>query len=192
MSHLQTLADSKALCDQTGECAEYQSNLQHEYQEIDSYTASANQTTVSIGLIALMVGLFVLLTPFIKPLQNFQVKLLPKLAIITPVILGLLIGAAIGFSVAFSACYKQQCSVVESTAIITIPIASLFFSIPMARRIYRKRQAVAENLAQPKATGWVVVGGLIILGTVMWTVGGIDSANDNAEYRKTYLQTNTP
>lgn len=192
MSHLQTLADSKALCDQTGECAEYQASLQHEYEEIDSYTASANQSTVMIGLVIFLIGLVILLTPFVGLLKKIQVKLLPALAIIAPTILGLLIGAAIGFSVSFGACYKQQCSVVESTAMLTIPLISLVFSVPFSRRVYRGRHRMAERLSQPKTTGWIVMGGLVVISAIFWTIGAIDSANDSAEYRKTYLQTNIP
>lgn len=149
MSHIQELNSAKQRCNTTGQCSEYETLLRHEDQQIDSYTASAVQSALTWGIIVAIIGFVVLLTPFVKPFNKFQRFFLPKLAVAAPVLIGLIAGAFAGFAISFSACYKQQCSTAEESAMFTIPLLTLVITIPLARRIYRKRQTMADGISNP-------------------------------------------
>ncbi len=187
MSHIQTLNEAKQRCDTAGQCSEYQSQLQHENAQIDAHTASAVQSTITWGIVVATIGLAILLTPFIKPLQKFQSFILPKLAIVAPVLIGLVGGAFAGFAISFSACFKQSCSPVESTAMFTIPFATLIVTIPLAQKIYRKRQAIAIGVLQPKTLIWVIIGSIIILVALASVVNGVAEDKRSGERQKKYL-----
>lgn len=188
MSHLMTLSELKVACDTTGNCTQYHAQLKLEDEQIDLYTASANQAAINTGIIFGIIGLLVLLTPFIKLLQKIQRFTLPKLAVLVPVTVGILAGAFVGFAISFSACYKQQCSIVESSAMFTIPAASLFITVPLTRKINRKRQNMAEGISRPKPLGWIIVGSLILILAIARTVTTINENNRSNISRKEYLR----
>lgn len=189
MSHIQTLSELKTKCETTGNCTEYYSHLQQEQSQVDTYTSSANQSAITWGVIIAIVGLIVLLTPFIKPLQRFQKFSLPKLAVALPIIIGLVAGAFVGFAISFSGCYKQDCSPIESSAMLTIPAASLIVTIPIARGVYKKREGMAESISHPKPLGWIIVGALIIIFAFVRTTATMSDNNRYNDSQKNYLNT---
>lgn len=188
MSHVASLSESKQVCEKTGNCATYQSELQQQEREIDVYTANANQTVMTAGGIVGLIGLCILLTPFVKLFQRIQRAILPIIVIVLPVIVGLIGGAFVGFAISFSACYKQSCSPIEETAIFTIPIASLVVTVPLARMIYKNRQKMAEGISKSKPVGWIIVGVIIIGLAISGVVSNINNNNRNNESQKQYLR----
>jgi hypothetical protein len=188
MSHIKALTDSKKICDTTGDCNEYRSQLNQMDRDIDSYVATANQEAITWGVLVGLVGLVILLTPFVEPLRRFQRFLLPKLAIAAPVLIGVAVGGAIGFAITFSACFKQECSPVEGTAIFTLPAVSLILSIPLARRIARKRAGMAERLRNSKPTGWIIAGTLVILLAAYAAAANIKENASYLESQKKYIR----
>lgn len=189
MSHIQTLSDLKETCQSTGECEGYDAQTQREIDEVNAYTANANQSAVTWGALVVIVGLVILLTPFVKPIQRFQRFLLPKLAIVAPIVIGLLVGAFIGFIVTFSACFKQSCSPMEESAIFTIPALSLVISIPLTTLTYKKRKSIANSVTGTKPIGWIIVGALIILLSITKTIGTVNDNNRYNSSQKEYLRT---
>jgi uncharacterized integral membrane protein len=187
MSHKQSLAELGIYCDTTGNCSEYDSHLQLEYSRIDAYTSRANQSAITWGAVIAIVGLIVLLTPFIRPLQRLLVLCLPKLAVAAPVIIGLVAGVLIGLVISFSACYKQSCSSIEESAMLTIPAISLIATVPISKLAYRKRGNIAKSISHPKPIGWVIVGTLIIIFAFIRTISTISSNNHYNGFEKSYL-----
>lgn len=187
MSHIQTLNWAKQRCDTTGQCTEYEYQLQHESAQIDTYTSNGVQFTINLGTVIAVIGLIVLLTPFVKPLQKFQSFVLPKLTIVTPILAGLVGGAFVGFVITFSACYKQSCSPVEGAAIFITPLATLVLTIPLARKIYRERESIASNILESKPLPWVIIGSIIILLAMGFAINGVAENKKNGERQKEYL-----
>lgn len=78
-----------------------------------------------------------------------------KLLAVFTVIGGLIAGATLGLVISFSACFKSECSAIEGSAMITLPIASLFFTIPTAKKLYKddhkNNTQSAENVKPPSA-----------------------------------------
>ena len=64
------------------------------------------------------------------------------------VIAGLVVGAAIGLSIAFSACFKSDCSPIESSAALTLPAASLLFTVPLAKKLARGPRQSNEGFSE--------------------------------------------
>ncbi len=188
MSHIQALNGAKQQCETTGQCSQYETLLHHENQKVDSYTSSNVQSTVTWGLVIGVIGIVVLLTPFFKPFNKFQRFFLPKLAIAAPVLVGLVGGAFAGFAITFSACFKQECSAVEGSAFFIIPLLTLIVTIPLARKIYRKRQTIAEVIGKPRPQIWVILGLIIIAAAVMFTSSGIAENKQKGEAQKQYLK----
>lgn len=188
MSHLHSLSNLKDNCEATGNCGEYNTVLRQEESSADANTAAANQASITWGILIALIGLAVLITPFVKPLQRFLRFSLPKLAIVAPIIIGLLVGAFIGFAISFSACFKQECSQAESSAVLTIPAASLIISIPLAMRLYRKRQGMAESIIRPNPKVWIIIGLLIIAFAIIRTISAISDNNRDNVSNKAYLR----
>jgi uncharacterized integral membrane protein len=189
MSDMQTLSELKSQCETRDNCTEYQSYLQTEQSQVDTYAIASNQSAITWGIIIALVGLLVLLTPFIKPLRRFQRFSLPKLAVAAPIIIGLIAGVFVGFAVSFSACYKEECSLIESSAMLTIPAASLIVTIPIAKKFSKKREAIADSISHTKPIGWIVVGVLIIIFAVFRTASTMSENNLYNDSRKDHLQT---
>jgi uncharacterized membrane protein YhaH (DUF805 family) len=53
-----------------------------------------------------------------------------------------LIGLVAGFAVSFGACFKSACSVFESSAILTFPVAGLLLAVPLAIVMFRRLRAL--------------------------------------------------
>ncbi len=161
MSHIQTLKSAKERCETTRECDQYEALLEHEYQKIDTYTDQATQKALTVSAVVGIIGLLILLTPFVNAVHRGQQFILPKLVIALPILLGLAIGALIGFGVTFGNCFKSSCSFWAQTAMFTIPLSTLVLTIPLGRRLYGKRQAMANAIARSSALIWVSIGGVI-------------------------------
>lgn len=166
---------------------QYYAQLRQEENNIDAYTASANQSAATWGILVVLIGLVVLLTPFVKSLQNFQRFSLPKLAIVAPIILGLVVGAFIGLAVSFGACFKQECSRIESSALLIAPAASLILTLPIAWKIYKKRQGITDSVSRSKPLGWVAVGSLIIILALARTASVINNNYRSNSSQKSIL-----
>ena len=188
MSHLQTSERLKIHCQTTGDCKEYLSHLKYEDNKIDAYTADANQTALTWGVLVGLIGLLFLLTPFIKTFNRIQQFVLPKLAVASPILIGLVIGVIIGFVVTFSACFKQPCSGVESSAVFTLPALSLLVTIPLARKVNMRRQNIQERVGYLKPKAWIVIGLVIILFSFIRTTGTISDNNQYRIYSKNELR----
>lgn len=188
MAHLQELSSDRMTCESTGNCTAYETTLRNYNSDIDARTASSNQTAVTWGLFIGLIGLVVLLTPFAKPLQAFQKVVLPKLAIAAPILIGLAVGLAAGFAITFSACYKQECSPIEGTAMFTLPALSLVLTIPITIRVYRKRQNMTQSINHPNTIIWVVVGTLIIMFGVTRTLNTLEANKRSNTYQKESLR----
>lgn len=187
MSHISQLHRLKQSCNTTGQCEEYELHLQQEQQKIDHSVANANQTAVVSGVLVGLIGLFILLTPFSKIINRIQKIILPFIITVAPVITGLVIGLGIGFSVSFGACFKQQCSPFESSAVFIIPLLSLLLTVPMAIFIYKKRFSIVKVIDRIGSSIWIIVGALFILFTGINTYSAIDNTIRNGELQKTRL-----
>ena len=188
MSHLQSIDEAQQTCEATEQCSQYQTLLQEQDQQIDTYLANDITTAITWGVIAGVIGLTVLLTPFVEPLRRFQRFLLPKLAIAAPVLVGLVAGAAAGFAISFSACFKQSCSAAESSAMLTLPLLSLVATVPLARVIYKRRQGMASSIGSPQPAIWLVIGSIIIALAASLTLSSIAEHKNSAESQKKYLR----
>lgn len=60
------------------------------------------------------------------------------IAAVLLVLAGIIVTAFIGFIVAFSGCFKSDCSPVEGGAPFWMPVASLFLTVPLAKKIVKK------------------------------------------------------
>jgi hypothetical protein len=60
------------------------------------------------------------------------------IAAVLLVVTGIIVTAFIGFIVAFSGCFKSDCSPVEGGAPFWMPVASLFLTVPLAKKILNK------------------------------------------------------
>lgn len=187
MSHIKNLNERKQLCQSTSQCNEYETLLQHENQQIDSYTASSIQSAVIWGFMIGIIGLTVLLTPFVKPIKALQKFIFPKLVILMPLLAGITAGTYAGFMIAFYSCYKQPCSPLELYAMILIPVATLILTIPLAIKIATKRKLIVESMDKAKPLVWVIIGILIITGAIIFTVSKISESNKTGEAQKQYL-----
>jgi hypothetical protein len=188
MSHLQELAELKKSCETTGDCTAYQTQLRQEESQVDRYIDQNNQMVLTGGTVVAIISLVVLLTPFIPLLKRFQVFLLPKLLIISPVLVGLIGGAIVGFIYSFGTCFKQTCSPIESSAMLSLPALSLFITIPLAIKIFKHRQAMANSLRNSKPNGWVVAGLILLALTLIQTAGSIISNNNYNARQKEMLR----
>jgi len=184
MSELSRL---KKECDTTGQCQAYELRLQQEQQKIDHSTAQANQTAVLWGVVVVAIGLFILLTPFGKLIKRMQKMIIPGLAIIAPIVVGLAVGLYIGFIISFSACFKQPCSSFESAAPFIVPLLSLLLTVPLAVMIYKKRRRIVKAVATVRASGWVVIGVVIMLFAIIGTYSAVVGNLRNNEVRKAEL-----
>lgn len=187
MAHIQSLNNAKQVCDTSAQCNEYQSLLQHEYSKIDSNTANTIQNSVAWGAVIAIIGLVILLTPFIKPFQKLQAFILPKLAIVLPILIGLICGAFVGFAISFSACFKQSCSRIEESAIITIPLAALIITIPITIKIFKKRQVIGMGISKLKPQVWIIVGLTMIALSVTYMISKVTTIKRVNEQQKQYL-----
>jgi hypothetical protein len=184
VSHIQNLNELKQLCQTTSQCNEYQTLLQYENQQIDSYTASHIQSSIMWGLI---IGVTAILTPFVKPIHMLQKYILPKLVITIPIVISIAGGAFTGFAIKLSACYKQSCSPFENYAMIWVPLATLILTIPLSIKIYRKRQTIIDNINKPNPMAWIITGTLIVTAAAIFTVSSISEHRKNGEAQKQYL-----
>ncbi|HEX5796820.1 MAG TPA: hypothetical protein VFX86_00335 [Candidatus Saccharimonadales bacterium] len=188
MSHIQALEDAKSQCRTADSCTQYQALLRQEDQKIDNLTNNDVQTALFVGILMIMVGVFFLLTPFVGLIHKTQRFLLPKLAYLSPVIIGMAIGLVIGFIISFGACYKQLCSTSESTAVLSLPLLSLIVTLPVAVKIYRKRQAMAGGIEKSRAGTWIIIGVLIIISAVIYTGIKVNEIKKSGGSYKQYLR----
>ncbi len=80
------------------------------------------------------------------------------------VVAGILVGGFIGLLISFSACFKQSCGPVEGGAMLWVPLATMFFSVPLAIKKYPKDQRSVGNVFLNIFLSIIaVVGGLILL-----------------------------
>ena len=190
MSHLQRLSQEKFLCESSNQCAAYDTLLATEYKRVDTNLNSAIQNTVTTGMLIGLVGLVVLATPFVKLFQRFFRFLLPKLLIAAPVIAGLVVGAGVGFAITFSACFKQQCSTGEESAIFIVPLLTLAVTVPLGIFMAKKHKVLTDFVGRIKPVVWIVVG-LIIIGLAMSSMlQGIVDKRQVAEQQKRSIQLN--
>lgn len=189
MSHSLKLTESQINCNITGSCSEYNALLQQADGHIDSHNVRANQSAITSGTIIGVIGLIILLTPFVKQFQRLQRLILPKLTIAGPVIFGIIASAAISFVLTIIVCFEFECTSNVSTSILAIPLfLSLFITIPISMDIYRKRQKVALRINKLKPAILIVVGCLIILVAAIITASTISENNSNKAYEKRDLQ----
>lgn len=116
-----------------------------------------------------------------------QKIIIPRFIATVPIITGLAVGLIIGFGISFSACFKQQCSFTESSAIFTIPLLSFVLTVPLAVIIYKKRSSVVKSIDRLKSSIWVILGVLIILFTVTYVYFAVDNNIRNGEVQKIHL-----
>lgn len=181
------LSQLKKECDTTGQCQAYELRLQQEQQKIDHSTAQANQTAVLWGVVAVVIGLFILLTPFVKLIKRMQKVIIPGLAIIAPIIVGLAVGLYIGFIISFSACFKQPCSSFESAALFIVPLLSLLLTVPLAIMIYKKRNRIVKAVDVVRTSGWVAIGVVVMLFAIIGAYSAVVGNLRNNDARKAEL-----
>lgn len=75
-----------------------------------------------------------------------QRSLWKKAVAVITILLGILVGFWTGAMITFSACFKSSCSPIEGTAWITIPIATLFFTIPFAKRLNQNEKGALKKI----------------------------------------------
>jgi lysylphosphatidylglycerol synthetase-like protein (DUF2156 family) len=189
MSHIPELSELEFRCNISGECSEYYGQLNQQQLNIDSQTAHANQIVLVWGVIIGMIGLIVLLTPFVKRLQRLQMFILPKLAIVSPLVAAVISGVAAGMYALLGACFGQRCSTSESWSWFVVPIViALMLAAPVARAFYRRRKNIAKAIAHIKPLSWIIVGTLIILLALNRTVYHISQNNTQKNLNKSSLQ----
>ncbi len=187
MSHVISLREAENICQTTGQCREYQTLLQKEYSLIDERTSAAIEDTVGLGFLIAMIGFVLLATPFVKSLQKFYALLLPKIAILLPILAGIICGGMIGFAITFSSCFKQTCSTAESSAIYTIPLASLVATLPIAGNIYLRQRAMRESILRLPPRDWKVLGIIFIVFAVVFTAHGVIESLQTGNNQKQFL-----
>jgi hypothetical protein len=115
-------------------------------QEADGSTFALG-VAVAVGLVAAAAALtaaFVRKARRLAPEQRgiFYEKVLFVAGIIC-VLVGLpLTGLVVGFAVSFGSCFKSACSVFESSAGLTFPVAGLLLAVPLAVVMFRRLRAL--------------------------------------------------
>ena len=79
-------------------------------------------------------------------LEGLTVKFLAVLMVIG----GMLLGIFMGSLWSFSDCWKDECSPVVGSSWLWIPIASLFFTVPLAKKIFRYVERSSAKAANDK------------------------------------------
>lgn len=78
--------------------------------------------------------------------QTNKRSLWRKALAVVVILLGVLVGFWFGFIISFSACFKSACSPLEETASLTIPIATLFLTIPFAKRLNQNERGALKKI----------------------------------------------
>lgn len=189
MSHILELSELERICEASGECGEYYYRSKQEQQDIDTYTANANQIVLVCGVIIGVIGLIVLLTPFVKQLQRLQIFILPKLAIISPIIAAVVGGVAGGMVALLGACFGRRCSTSESWTWFIAPIVlALALAMPVTRAFYRRRKNITKSIAHIKRMSWIIAGVLIIILALNRTIYHVSQNNIEKTLNKSHLQ----
>ncbi len=188
MSHKQELAELKNTCENTGNCSEYTALLAREDARIDTYTAEANVEILIWGALLLALGILTILTPRIRILMNFQKWVIPKLVISFPILLGAILGFVAGFVVSFSACFKQQCSTYEESAIYIFTPIAVLVAAPFSYLLFKKKTMMEAGLVKAKSTKWIVVGLMLIALSIVYSTSGYIENDESNAARKESLR----
>lgn len=100
-------------------------------------------------------------TPLSPTPKKGAVRIGKKILSVALTVFGVVAGAIGGFMIMFDACFKQSCSPVEETAVFTVPIATLFLTIPLAHKL----------VGAERGALWKVLG--ISVGVVVLLVAGL-------------------
>jgi hypothetical protein len=112
-----------------------------------SFAQEALGVAVVVGLIAAGAALTIWFVRKARRLEPEQRRIFYKKVVLVTNIIGVtvllpLIGLAAGFAVSFGACFKSACSVFESSAILTFPVAGLLLAVPLAIVMFRRLRAL--------------------------------------------------
>lgn len=187
MSHISALKDLKQECAETGQCEAYQAYLQTELQKYDTYSRDSTIQIAGFGLVGFLIALAILLAAFYPSLKKLLAYVATGLIIILPIITLGVIAAVIGFLVSFGACFKEQCSVIESTAVFTIPVISLLISMPVSVKISKRKRAIRAKLTEGKSSIWKVTGVVLVSLVLFTTVSALVTQRTYYESQKQKL-----
>lgn len=112
-----------------------------------SFAQVALGVAVVVGLVAAAAALTIWFVRKARRLEPEQRGILYEkvlfVAGIICVLVGLpLTGLVVGFAVSFGSCFKSACSVFESSAGLTFPVAGLLIAVPLAIVMFRRLRAL--------------------------------------------------
>jgi hypothetical protein len=112
-----------------------------------SFAQEALGVAVVVGLVAAGAALTIWFVRKARRLEPEQRGILYEkvlfVAGIICVLVGLpLTGLVVGFAVSFGSCFKSACSVFESSAGLTFPVAGLLLAVPLAIVMFRRLRAL--------------------------------------------------
>jgi hypothetical protein len=112
-----------------------------------SFAQEALGVAVVVGLVAAGAALTIWFVRKARRLEPEQRGILYEkvlfVAGIICVLVGLpLTGLVVGFAVSFGSCFKSACSVFESSAGLTFPVAGLLLAVPLAVVMLRRLRAL--------------------------------------------------
>jgi len=161
------VAELEEKCLTTKDCGEYinyiQTDFQSRLQSNEAFYTERISEQINFAIIVSVVIFVIAIAGLVKPLKAIITKIFGILAVISPVIIFTLIGTFIGFWISFSNCYKSDCSVFHSSAILSIPALAFFVSIPLANKINKKRSILETKIKSIPTVVWIVICALLLL-----------------------------
>lgn len=187
MPHLQKASELKQQCATTKNCEEYEAFVQNEYQKYDARSSQQINQTIVVGAALTVVVLLLAAVAFIAPLKRMASKVFSWVIVIAPVLIIASIAAGIGFGIAFGACFKQQCSSAENSAMFTLPLLSLVVSIPLAVLVNKKRIVIALKINSVHKAIWLAICLVLLTLIVSSTYTAVRSEQKSNQAQKEWL-----
>lgn len=188
MLYINGIRSAEKKCIVLGRCEDYKTLVIQEKNRIVEKADRGVHSALSTGLPFMLIGILLLLTPFIEPLKKMQKYNVSILVVILPILGGLFFGFLFGFGITFGECYEKSCSTIANNFWYIAPLLTLILTIPASIDIYKKKQLVVERVDNASSKKWVIWGILIILLTLYSVASRISGLNGSRDFQLRSLQ----
>lgn len=188
MLYINGIRSAEKKCIVHGRCEDYKTLVIQEKNRIVEKADRGVHSALSTGLPFMLIGILLLLTPFIEPLKKMQKYNVSILVVIFPILGGLFFGFLFGFGITFGECYEKSCSTIANNFWYIAPLLTLILTIPASIDTYKKKQLVVERVDNASSKKWVISGILIILLTLYSVASRISGLNGSRDFQLRSLQ----